>query len=109
MSFFTVWSRAHLAGWPSVWSGSAVLVSLLAHTLFVPCYLSAFLLLLIRTSTSVAGMNFDHIAGYHIGYNDSNLEKKRGGVRMGKGMWQLSSLSSVLFGSANFRQRNKTK
>lgn len=86
-------------------SGSAVLVSLPAHALFVPCYLSAFQL--IQTSTSVAGMKFDHIA---VDIVISNLKKKRdGGVEVGKGLWQLSSLFSVLFGSANFRQRNKTK
>lgn len=62
-----------MAGWPSAWSGSAVLVNLPSHAFFVPCYLSAFQLLLIQTSSSVAGMEFDPIA---VDIVISNLKKK---------------------------------
>lgn len=62
-NFFPVWARARLSGWPSAQPGSAVLVSLPARSFFVPCfYLSAFQLLLIQTSTSIAEVKFDLIA-----------------------------------------------
>lgn len=61
--FFTTWSRAHVAGWPSVQPGNAVWVSLLPHSFFVPWFcLSAFQLLLIQISSSVAGRESDPIA-----------------------------------------------
>lgn len=86
-----------MAGWPSAWSGSAVLVSLPAHTFFVPCYLSAFQLLLIQTSTSVAGMEFDPIA---VDTVISNLKKTNKQWEWEKACSNLSSLFSVLLGSA---------
>lgn len=86
-----------MAGWPSAWSGSAVLVGLPAHTFFVPFYLSAFQLLLIQSCTSVAGMEFDPIA---VDIVISNFKKTNKQWEWEKACSNLSSLFSVLLGSA---------
>lgn len=66
-----------MAGWPLAQPRSAVLVSLPGHSFFVPFfYLSAFQLLLIQTSTSVAGVEFDPIPVETV---IPNLKKKKGG------------------------------
>lgn len=66
-----------MAGWPSAQPRSAILVSLPGHSFFVPFfYLSAFQLLLIQTSTSVAGVEFDPIPVETV---IPNLKKKKKG------------------------------
>lgn len=89
-----------MAGWPLAQPRSAVLVSLPGHSFFVPFfYLSAFQLLLIQTSTSVAGVEFDPIP---VEIVIPNLKKKKGGEGV---TLQLCSLFSVLLGSTNLVQR----
>lgn len=107
-NFFTTWNRAHMAVWPSVQPGNAILVSLPAHSFFVPWFcLSAFQLLLIQISSSVAETESDPIA-VETGIWNFRRGKKKGGGRQ-DGMWQLHSLFSILLGSSNLVWRRKTK
>lgn len=97
-----------MAGWPSVQPGNAVLVSLLPHSFFVPWFcLSAFQLLLIQISSSVAGRESDPIAVETGIWIFKKKKKEVGGGR--KACGNSAAFFSILLGSSNLVRRSKTK